>query len=133
MAGALYPTKDLITNLHPKNEVQDDDDENVDTSRDSNDDDNDNVQEDEDEDEDYEHVEDAERDGYYDDGIMQYICNSSKSEAWDGSMKMPHRKVDHFEKEDDKYSPHTQSSLDLDRGDVDELFIIDYWGGYASD
>ena len=154
--GAIYPAKDLITDSHSENEVQDDDNKNANNGRDSNDNDNgvdenrdkDNnneVQEDEDEDykhvkeEDYEHVEekdyesfeDNEGDGYYDDRIMQYICNSFDSEAWDGSMNSPHRKIDHFE-EDDKYSPHTQRSLDLDRGDVDYLFMMEYLEGYAS-
>ena len=140
----------VITDLHPKNEVQDDNDENANSGCDSNDDnngededcdedDNDEVQEDEDEDykhvleEDYKHFQDDEGDGYYNDGIMQYICNSFDSEAWDGSMKSPHREVDHSEEEDGKYSPLTQISLDSGRGDADYLFMMDYLGGYPLD
>ena len=92
-------------------------------------DDNDEVQEDEEED--YEHVEDDEGDGYYNDRIMQYICNSSNFEAWDGSTKLPHQEVDHSEEEDGKYN--LQSSRDLSGRDVDHLFMMDYLGGYASD
>ena len=41
-------------------------------------------------------------------------------------MKSLHKEVDHSEETDDKYSPHTQSSPDLGRGDADYLFMMDY-------
>ena len=47
-------------------------------------------------------------------------------------MKSLHREVDHSKEEDSKYSLYKLSSPDLNRGDADKLFMMDYWGGYAS-